>query len=88
MNEHQERLTDLLLEKNNEITFEQARTWVELLWEDFEATYAKAGHEYAGEEMTARVVRQWVENYGGRLHDFTANNSKYRHLLHKKENPH
>lgn len=88
MNEHQERLTDLLLEKNNEITFEQARTWVELLWEDFEATYAKAGHEYAGEEMTARVVRQWVENYGERLHDFLAKNPKYQHLLNKKDHLH
>ncbi|RFU62993.1 YfhJ family protein [Peribacillus glennii] len=88
MNEHQEKLTDLLLEKNREISFEQARTWIELLWEDFEATYAKAGHEYAGPEMTARIVTQWVENHGDRLHDFFANNPKYRQLLDKKDNLH
>ena len=45
-------------EKNNEISYEQAQTCVELLWEDFEATYAKAGHKYAGKEMTFRVVDQ------------------------------
>ncbi|RFU69404.1 YfhJ family protein [Bacillus sp. V59.32b] len=88
MNEHHERLTDLLLEKNNTITFETARTWIELLWEDFEATYAKAGHEYAGPEMTARVVKQWIENYGEKLHEFVENNSKYKHLLNKKEDLH
>ncbi|CAH0347634.1 YfhJ family protein [Bacillus sp. CECT 9360] len=88
MNEHHERLTDLLLEKNNTITFETARNWIELLWEDFEATYAKAGHEYAGPEMTARVVKQWIENYGEKLHEFMENNSKYKHLLNKKEDLH
>jgi hypothetical protein len=84
VNEHQDKLTDLLLEKNNHITLELARAWIELLWEDFEATYAKAGHEYAGEEMTARVVRQWIENHGEQLHEFLGNNPKYRHLLDKK----
>ncbi|PLT33009.1 YfhJ family protein [Bacillus sp. V5-8f] len=88
MKEHQEMLTDLLLVKNREISFEQARTWIELLWEDFEATYAKAGHEYAGPEMTARMVRKLVENHGERLHDFFTNNPKYRHLLEKEDNLH
>ena len=41
MNDYHERLTKILLEKNEHITYEQALTWVELLWEDFEATYAK-----------------------------------------------
>ncbi|MDQ0220859.1 hypothetical protein ELQ35_21130 [Peribacillus cavernae] len=88
MNEHHDRLTDLLLEKNSNLSFTQARNWIELLWEDFEATYAKAGHEYAGEEMTARVVRQWVENHGERLHEFMGKNPKYQQLLNKKENLH
>ncbi|SFC85115.1 WVELL protein [Bacillus sp. OV322] len=88
MKEYQERLTQSLLEKNDQITFNQAMTWVELLWEDFEATYAKAGHEYAGEEMTAKVVKQWIDNYGDRLHEFIARNPKYEHLLNQKNNLH
>ena len=34
----------------------QARAWVELLWEDFQTTYAKSGR-YQGDEMTEQVVR-------------------------------
>jgi hypothetical protein len=78
---YQDKLTDLLLEKNQHLTEAQARTWVELLWEDFEATYAKAGREYKGPEMTERIVRQWIDYYGGKLHEFVANNPKYKHLL-------
>jgi hypothetical protein len=81
MNLYQEELTKLLLEKNKELSFEQARTWVELLWDDFETTYAKAGWEYKGSEMTERIVKQWVENYGNRLHDFVATNPKYKRFL-------
>ncbi|MGR3763293.1 YfhJ family protein [Rossellomorea sp. NS-SX7] len=78
-------LTELLLEKNGELSYERARTWVELVWEDFETTYAKAGYEYQGKEMTERVVRQWITNYGSRIHEFAARNPKYKHLLHHKE---
>jgi hypothetical protein len=81
MNEYFERLTNLLLEKNQNLSYAKARTWVELLWEDFETTYAKAGRSYRGKELTERVVRQWIENYGPRLHEFVASNPKYRHLL-------
>lgn len=62
-------LTNILLQKNNALTEEQARTWVELLWEDFEVTRAKAGREYKGKEMTEKIVRQWINNYGPRLHE-------------------
>jgi hypothetical protein len=81
MNEYFERLTNLLLEKNQNLSYAKARTWVELLWEDFETTYAKAGRSYRGKELTERVVRQWIENYGPRLHEFVASNPKYKHLL-------
>ncbi|WP_409304398.1 YfhJ family protein [Peribacillus sp. SCS-155] len=81
MNEYHEPLIKRLLEKNKELSYEQAQTSVELLWEDFEATYAKAGHEYAGEAMTAKVVTQWIENYGERLHEFLGNNPKYKRLI-------
>jgi hypothetical protein len=81
MQETHEALASLLQEKNNGITYEQALRWVELLWSDFEATYAKAGHKYMGSEMTEKVVRQWIENYGSQLHEFVARNPKYKHLL-------
>jgi hypothetical protein len=78
---YQEKLMEILLEKNKQLTEVQARTWVELLWEDFESTYAKAGREYKGPEMTERIVRQWIESYGDKLNDILANNPKYKHLL-------
>ena len=76
-----ERLANLLLSKNESLSHARARTWVELLWEDFETTYAKAGHDYQGKEMTEKDVRQLLENYGGRLHEFAGRNPKYSHLL-------
>lgn len=88
MNDYQERLTKSLLEKNDQISYAQAQTWVELLWEDFEATYAKAGHKYAGEEMTLRVVQSWIDNYGERLHEFVAKNPKYKDLFEKQNRLH
>lgn len=83
---YQDKLTMLLLEKNTQLTELLARTWVELLWEDFESTYAKAGREYQGPEMTEKVVRHWIENYGEKLHEFIANNPKYKHLLEDSQN--
>ncbi|WP_080848307.1 YfhJ family protein [Cytobacillus gottheilii] len=81
MNEYQQRLYELLLEKNQQISASQAQTWIELLWDDFETTYAKAGREYKGSEMTAKVVAQWIENYGEKLHEFVAQNPKYKDML-------
>ncbi|MEH7179587.1 YfhJ family protein [Neobacillus vireti] len=78
MNDYHERLSRLLVEKNNQLSYNQARTWVELMWEDFETTAAKAGREFLGSEMTERIVRQWIENYGDRLHEFVAKNPKYK----------
>ncbi|MDF2037987.1 YfhJ family protein [Cytobacillus oceanisediminis] len=86
MKEYQQKLYELLLEKNKMLSVSQAQTWIELLWEDFESTYAKAGREYKGAEMTERIVRQWVENHGSRLHEFVANNPKYKHLLEQDKN--
>ncbi|RFU68157.1 hypothetical protein D0469_12885 [Peribacillus saganii] len=86
MEEYRESLKEMLLKKNKNISNSLAQTWVDLLWEDFEATYAKAGHDYAGSEMTLRVVKQWIENYGDKLHEFIATNPKYKHLLEEKDN--
>ncbi|WP_246943061.1 YfhJ family protein [Bacillus pinisoli] len=81
MNDYQERLIQLLLEKNQALTAAQARTWIELLWDDFETSSAKAGATYMGSEMTERIVTQWVNRYGATLHEFVATNPKYAHLL-------
>jgi hypothetical protein len=79
--EIKEELIVLLIEQNKHLSYEQARVWVELLWDDFETTYARAGHEYRGKELTEKVVRQWIQNYGSRLHEFVAKNPKYKDLL-------
>lgn len=76
-----ERLTNELLSRNTSLSYAQARTWIELFWEDFESTQAKAGKEYRGKEMTELVVRQLITNYGDKLHEFIATNPKYSHLL-------
>ncbi|GHI00155.1 YfhJ family protein [Neobacillus kokaensis] len=86
MNDYHERLVKLLLKKNDHLSYYQARTWVELLWDDFETTFAKAGEEYMGSEMTERIVKQWIENYGDKLHEFTATNPKYKHFLEQDKN--
>lgn len=86
MNEFQNKLLNRLLEINDQLSVNIARTWIELLWEDFEATYAKAGKKYQGEEMTAKVVSQWIENHGAKLHEFIAKNPKYKHLLEEDKN--
>lgn len=83
MEEYLEILTKKLVNKNNQISYEQAVTWVELLWGDFEATYAKAGYEYAGKEMTFHVVNTWIDHYGKDLHEFIAQNPKYKHFITK-----
>ncbi|MDC3418198.1 YfhJ family protein [Aquibacillus salsiterrae] len=72
------RLTNKLCEKNDSISVDEARTWVELLWEDFEATRAKAGRKYEGKEVTEQIVSRWLDNYGPKLHEFLIHNDKYK----------
>jgi len=86
MNDYQERLTTILLEKNESLSYGQARTWVELLWDDFETTYARAGREYKGSEMAEKIVRQWIEQYGSKLHEFAGQNPKYKKYLDQNKN--
>jgi hypothetical protein len=86
MNDYQERLAKLLLAKNDQLTINQARTWVELLWDDFETTQAKAGREYLGSETTERIVKQWIESYGAKLHEFVATNPKYKDFFKQEKN--
>ncbi|MCP3033400.1 YfhJ family protein [Halobacillus sp. A1] len=79
-----QRLAEQLYEKNERLTIDEARTWVELLWEDFEATRAKAGHEYQGKQVTEQIVTQWINHYGPNLHEFIATNPKFKELLKRK----
>lgn len=76
-----QRLTELLLEKNPEMSVGRARTWVELLWSDYESTSAKAGYSFRGAEYTENLVRQLITSYGDKLHLFAGKNPKYAHLL-------
>ncbi|WP_198520869.1 YfhJ family protein [Alteribacter populi] len=85
MNDYYERLTNRLLERNEQMSYREARTWIELLWEDFESTYASAGREYRGKEMTEMVLLQWIKQYGSRLHDVMIENPKYREHFKGKE---
>ncbi|MBK3495807.1 hypothetical protein JFL43_13260 [Viridibacillus sp. YIM B01967] len=79
-------LVSELKASNELLTEERARVWIELLWSDFEATYAKAGYDYQGAEMTEKIIRQWIQGYGHQLHDFAGRNPKYAHLLDTTDN--
>ncbi|WP_028399853.1 YfhJ family protein [Ectobacillus panaciterrae] len=84
MNDIFEKLTNRLLEKNESLSYAQARSWVELLWEDTEATYAKSGR-YNGAEVTENLVSTWIERHGGQLHLIQSDNPKYKHLLNRDD---
>ena len=79
------RLTELLLEKNPNMSTERARTWVELLWSDYESTSARAGYSFRGADYTETLVKQLINSYGDKLHLFAAKNPKYAHLLNTDE---
>jgi hypothetical protein len=79
-----ERLTNQLLEKNNSLSYAQARSWVELLWEDTETTYAKSGR-YNGPEVTEKLVSTWIARHGAHLHLIQSDNPKYKHLLNRDD---
>ena len=79
------RLTELLLEKNPNMSTERARTWVELLWSDYESTSARAGYSFRGADYTENLVKQLINSYGDKLHLFAAKNPKYAHLLNTDE---
>lgn len=83
MEEIFQRMAKELQNLNSQLSDLEARTWVELLWEDFEATRAKAGREYKGKEMTERIVRQWIRNDGPMLHEMS-----FEKFLQKKNKSH
>ncbi|GKW47534.1 YfhJ family protein [Planococcus sp. NCCP-2050] len=81
MNETTDQLVMELLDKNANLSEEKARTWIELLVSDFEASYAKAGYDYQGTAVVEKVIRQWISSYGDKIHEFAGTNPKYAHLL-------
>ena len=81
MQEKIEKLTAELLAKNPQMSTGRAQVWIELLWSDFESTSAKAGYNYRGVEYTENLVRQLINSYGDKLHEFAGRNPKYAHLL-------
>lgn len=81
MQQSLDKLTQELLAKNPEMSVGRARTWVELLWSDYESTSAKAGFEFRGAEYTENLVRQLITSYGDKLHLFAGRNPKYAGLL-------
>lgn len=81
MQDRIDALTNQLIEKNDKLSASKARTWIELLWSDFESSYARAGYDYKGAAVTEMVIKKWIEGYGNQLHEFAGSNEKYKHLL-------
>ncbi|TCP22131.1 WVELL protein [Scopulibacillus darangshiensis] len=81
MNDTFHRLAARLLEKNDQLTYDEARTWVEILWEDFEATRAKAGRQFVNHAVTEKIVTQWINYYGPMFHEIVASNPKFQKLI-------
>ncbi|EUJ29123.1 hypothetical protein MFLO_11060 [Listeria floridensis FSL S10-1187] len=68
MNQYVEELTKALEAKNPNLTHDQALWWIEMLWSDFESSYAKAGYPYRGAEYAADYVKRQIEQHGATLH--------------------
>lgn len=85
MDERIERLTNALLAKNKNLSVAKARTWMELLWSDFESSSARAGYGPANKDVVENIIKQWIQAYGAELHEFAGRNPKYIHLLEESD---
>ncbi|OGX78490.1 hypothetical protein EVJ27_12020 [Exiguobacterium sp. SH3S2] len=79
------RLAEILRDKNDLLNEDEALTWVEVLWEDFETTLARAGEPYPGEAKSFQYVVQQIDAYGAQLHLFQTKNEKFKHLISKRD---
>ncbi|EPE61952.1 hypothetical protein L479_01653 [Exiguobacterium sp. S17] len=79
------RLAEILRDKNDLLNEDEALTWVEVLWEDFETTLARAGEPYPGEAKSFQYVVQQIDAYGTQLHLFQTKNEKFKHLISKRD---
>ncbi|MBC1504722.1 hypothetical protein HB825_10170 [Listeria booriae] len=68
MQDYFEKLQAELMEVNPNLTADEALWWVEMLWSDFEASYAKAGYPYRGEEYASDYVAKQIKQHGASLH--------------------
>ncbi|GAB2534378.1 YfhJ family protein [Gracilibacillus alcaliphilus] len=81
MHEEIQKLSEELLQRDSSLTVLEARSWIELLWEDFESTRAKAGRKYEGADITVKFVRHFIAQYGDSLADFATRYPKYQKLI-------
>lgn len=81
MKQIQEQLIIELIAKNPNFNYNQARTWVELMWDDISTNYAKAAFTQLSDDRVAGIIRSWIEGHGERLHEFIAKNPLYKHLM-------
>lgn len=68
MYDYLEKLTTTLLAENPQLDKEKATWWIEMLWNDFESSYAKAGYPYKGPAYTADYVAKQISRHGKYLH--------------------
>lgn len=86
MNDFIERLTNRLLGQNDHISYSEARTWIELLWEDFEISVNNDGSvEKHSHKKTEEMFNHWIDRYGPRLHRELLEKPKYREWFNKKQ---
>ncbi|MCW1928439.1 YfhJ family protein [Bhargavaea beijingensis] len=76
-----EQLAIRLMEGNDQLSANRAKTWVELMASDIESSYAKAGYGMMDEEQVSQLVLRWIDAYGNRLDEFVASNPRIRELL-------
>jgi len=81
VNEIFQRLAKQLLEKNRNLSSEEALTWVEVLWEDVQTTNAKAGHPYVSPEVTENMIVKWINYYGPMFHEVLHEHPKFQQLV-------
>lgn len=81
MKKVQEELIIELIDRDPSLTYNLARTWVELMWDDIATSHAKATFSVMSEEKITNIIRQWIKGHGEHLKEFIATNPRYKHLL-------
>ena len=84
MNDIYEALTKELLDKMTNFLTRKLVRGLNYCGKIFKQLMQKSGR-YQGEEMTEQVVRSWINNHGGRLHEMRTNNPKYSHLINQED---
>lgn len=83
LNDYQNKLTNFLLEKNDHISYWQAKIWVEFLWYDIEMSLPPNKlSDLQQIRATEKVIREWINQYGMTLHEFVHEHPKYDRFVH------